>query len=206
MATQTWLHDTGARPGRSSKRDRQRAVQDLVSGFPITSQQELVGLLAARGFAVTRATVSRDIAGSRPGQGGTPEGHVYAKPEDLTQASADDTPLLRLACRAAHHRAALGSHAAAHHQRGMASALSQAIDESTFQYQEGTLAGENTVLVLFADEGRLERWRATFESLRGRSTAPSGPSAAHRRRHVARADPDERWAPPRTDPQDPRRG
>ena len=41
----------------------------------------------------------------------------------------------------------------------MASALSQAIDESTLQDQEGTLAGENTVLVLFADEERLLRWR-----------------------------------------------
>ena len=48
----------------------------------------------------------------------------------------------------------------------MASALSQAIDESTFQLQEGTLAGENTVLVLFADESALDRWRLTFERMR----------------------------------------
>ena len=50
---------------------------------------------------------------------------------------------------------------------GMASALSQAIDESTFQFQEGTLAGQNTVLVLFADESALDRWRLTFERMRG---------------------------------------
>ena len=59
---------------------------------------------------------------------------------------------------------------------GMASALSQAIDESTFQHQEGTLAGENTVLVLFADGERLERWLATFEGLRGRPTGSRGPT------------------------------
>lgn len=175
MATQTWLHDTGARPGRSSKRDRQRAVQDLVSGFPITSQQELVGLLAARGFAVTQATVSRDIAELGLVKVARPEGHVYAKPEDLTQASADDTPLLRLVAALPITVRRSGLTLLLITSAGMASALSQAIDESTFQYQEGTLAGENTVLVLFADEGRLERWRATFESLRGRSDGAPGP-------------------------------
>jgi len=33
------------------------------------------------------------------------------------------------------------------------------------QDQEGTLAGDNTLLVLFADEVRLERWRSRFEAI-----------------------------------------
>ena len=48
----------------------------------------------------------------------------------------------------------------------MANAIGQAIDESTFTEQEGTLAGDNTILVLFADEARLERWLQRFEALR----------------------------------------
>ena len=43
---------------------------------------------------------------------------------------------------------------------GTASVVAQAIDESTLHEQEGTLAGDNTLLVLFADEARLERWLA----------------------------------------------
>ena len=58
----------------------------------------------------------------------------------------------------------------------MASALSQAIDESTLQDQEGTLAGENTVLVLFADEERLLRWRSTLERFRPDDAARPGPN------------------------------
>ncbi len=48
---------------------------------------------------------------------------------------------------------------------GTAAAIAQAIDESGFEEQVGTLAGDNTLLVLFADEPALERWRtrlATF--------------------------------------------
>ena len=42
----------------------------------------------------------------------------------------------------------------------------EAIDESSLSEQEGTLAGDNTLLVLFADESRLERWVERFEEIR----------------------------------------
>ena len=48
---------------------------------------------------------------------------------------------------------------------GTASVVAQAIDESSLKDQEGTLAGDNTLLVLFADEVRLERWRSRFEAI-----------------------------------------
>jgi transcriptional regulator of arginine metabolism len=48
---------------------------------------------------------------------------------------------------------------------GTASVVAQAIDESTLREQEGTLAGDNTLLVLFGDEARLERWLARFEAI-----------------------------------------
>ena len=51
---------------------------------------------------------------------------------------------------------------------GTASVIAQAIDESTLHEQEGTLAGDNTLLVLFADEARLERWLARFDAIGGR--------------------------------------
>ena len=56
---------------------------------------------------------------------------------------------------------------------GTASIIAQAIDESSLSEQEGTLAGDNTVLVLFADEARLGAWRARFNEIR--STAASAP-------------------------------
>ena len=51
-----------ARTTRIAKRERQRAIRELVARFPIASQQEFAELLGERGFDVTQATVSRDIA------------------------------------------------------------------------------------------------------------------------------------------------
>ena len=59
---------------------------------------------------------------------------------------------------------------------GTASVVAQAIDESSLQEQEGTLAGDNTLLVLFADEPRLERWLERFEALQ--RPDPGGPVTA----------------------------
>jgi transcriptional regulator of arginine metabolism len=175
VETQTWLHIPGERVPRASKRDRQRTVRDLVTHHPVSSQQELVDLLAGRGFAVTQATVSRDIAELGLVKVTRAERHVYAAPEDLAQATATDAPLLRLLGDLPITVRRSGLTLLLITRPGMASALSQAIDESTFQYQEGTLAGENTVLVLFADEERLGRWRATFERLRDTAGASGRP-------------------------------
>ena len=152
--------------GRASKRDRHHAVRELVAHHAISSQQELVDLLAGRGFAVTQATVSRDIAELGLVKVTRSDRHVYAAPEDLGQPPATDATLLRLLGDLPITVRRSGLTLLLITRPGMASALSQAIDESTFQLQEGTLAGENTVLVLFADESALERWRLTFERMR----------------------------------------
>jgi arginine repressor len=55
---------------------------------------------------------------------------------------------------------------------GTASVVAQAIDESSLRDQEGTLAGDNTLLVLFADEARLERWLTRFEEIQASLASP----------------------------------
>ncbi|MEA2630047.1 MAG: transcriptional regulator of arginine metabolism, partial [Chloroflexota bacterium] len=51
----------GQNGGHDFKTQRQRAIRDLVRSRPIGSQREVVDALSAQGFAVTQATVSRDI-------------------------------------------------------------------------------------------------------------------------------------------------
>ncbi|HUP54006.1 MAG TPA: hypothetical protein VM408_00760, partial [Methylomirabilota bacterium] len=59
---------------------------------------------------------------------------------------------------------------------GTASVVAQAIDESSLHEQEGTLAGDNTLLVLFADERRLERWLERFRAIQGSLTVTATPT------------------------------
>ena len=163
---------TRAGTTRAVKRDRQRAVRELVTRQPVASQQELVELLATRGFDVTQATVSRDIAELglvKVALGGR---HVYASPDDLGAAPplGDDVRLRRILSDYPVRLGRSGLTLLVVSEAGTAGAIAQAIDESTLQEQEGTLAGDDTVLVLFADESQLRRWQERFASI---TTSPT---------------------------------
>lgn len=153
--------------GRAAKRERQRLISDLVTSRPVRSQQELVALLSDRGFEVTQATVSRDIAELGLVKVGHAGEHVYASPHDLIPAlaQASDERLRRILADYPISLGRSGLTLLVVSEAGTADAIAQAIDESTLDEQEGTLAGDNTILVLFADEERLHSWRARFEAL-----------------------------------------
>lgn len=146
---------------------RQRAVREIVAREPIGSQAELAARLAGRGFEVTQATVSRDIAELGLVKVARPAGHAYVSPEDL--AALPDPPsderLQRILADVPVTVGRSGLIVVLTGSPGTASVVAQAIDESTLYEQEGTLAGDNTLLVLFADEARLERWLARFEAI-----------------------------------------
>jgi transcriptional regulator of arginine metabolism len=164
------LRDVGRRglpASRAAKRERQRQLRALVASHPVSSQHELVDLLAGQGFEVTQATVSRDIAELgivKMPQGGR---HVYAASDDPGAALPvpGDERLLRVLADYPLRIGRSGLTLVLVSDAGTAGAIAQAIDDSSLREQEGTLAGDNTVLVLFADEARLDRWRRRFEAL-----------------------------------------
>jgi transcriptional regulator of arginine metabolism len=155
--------------GPEAKRLRQRQIRQLIASRPVTSQREVVDALAAQGFDVTQATVSRDIAELglyKAPRAGT---HVYVAPDDAppTPAPASDERLRRILEDVPITVGRSGLILVLTGTPGTASVVAQAIDESTLHEQEGTLAGDNTLLVLFADDARLERWHERFRSLQG---------------------------------------
>jgi transcriptional regulator of arginine metabolism len=158
--------------GLPGKRQRQQAIRELVARQPVTSQSELATQLRGRGFAVTQATVSRDIAELGLVKVARGNRHVYVSPADLAAPPPPSDEHLRRIIRdipVTVGRSGLilllvGS-------PGTAGTLGQAIDQSTMDEQEGTLAGDNTLLVLFRDEARLERWLTRFRAIQ-ESIAP----------------------------------
>ena len=153
---------------RALKRQRQRVLRELVSSQAVSSQHELVDLLAAQGFDVTQATVSRDITELGLVKVAYDGRHIYAWPADLAAIPAADSDerLRRVLADYPVHIGRSGLTLLLITDAGVANAIGQAIDESSFDEQEGTLAGDNTILVLFADEERLEAWLERFEALR----------------------------------------
>ena len=160
--------------GGESKRLRQRAIRQLIASRPVGSQRELVDALTAEGFDVTQATVSRDITELGLMKAPRADGHVYISPEDVasmttTTAAAATSPvderLRRILTDVPVTVGRSGLILVLTGTPGTASVVAQAIDESSLREQEGTLAGDNTLLVLFADEARLERWLDRFLAL-----------------------------------------
>jgi transcriptional regulator of arginine metabolism len=172
---------TAMTPGQELKRLRQRVIRSLVVSRPIGSQRELVDALTEQGFDVTQATVSRDIAELGLLRAARADGPVYVTPDELPNTtsgafdplipepidleSAADRRLVRALAdapvtvgRSGLILLLIGKPATAHF-------IAQAIDESSLHEQEGTVAGDNTTLVLFADEQRLERWLERFTAL-----------------------------------------
>ncbi|HEY6058838.1 MAG TPA: hypothetical protein VIV06_12465 [Candidatus Limnocylindrales bacterium] len=159
------------------KQERQRAIRELVARMPVGSQEELVAALAERGFAVTQATVSRDVAELGLVKVTRGERHVYIAPEDLAASgpsggsSASGTPsderLRRILSDVPVRVRRSGLILLVVGTPGTASVVAQAIDDSSLDEQEGTLAGDDTTLVLFASEARLELWLSRFRSIAG---------------------------------------
>ena len=155
--------------GPAAKRERQRAIRELITAEPIGSQGELAERLTRRGFTVTQATVSRDIADLGLVKIVRDDGHRYVATEDVAGAPPrriSDERLRRILADIPVTIGRSGLILLIVGSPGTASVVAQAIDDSTLQEQEGTLAGDNTLLVLFADEARLERWLQRFEQIR----------------------------------------
>jgi len=146
------------------KQRRQRALLDLITNSPIGSQEELVELLRARGFEVTQATVSRDAAEMGLVKVPRDDRHVYATPESAATGNAYDARLRRLLEDIPVRIGRSGLSLVLLATPGSAGAISQAIDQSSLQDQVGTLAGDNTLLILFESEAALERWLVRFQT------------------------------------------
>lgn len=156
------------------KRDRHAAIRRLVAGRPIGSQAELVAELSALGFDVTQATVSRDVAELGLAKVMRGDHSIYVNPEDLGPASRapSDERLRRILADIPVTTGRSGLIVVLTGQPGTASVIAQAIDESTLADQVGTVAGDNTLIVLFPDEPALERWLDRFHAIQ----APAEPA------------------------------
>ena len=158
------------------KRDRHAAIRRLVAGRPIGSQGELVAELSAIGFEVTQATVSRDVAELGLAKIMRGERSIYVNAENLGpgQRPPNDERLRRILADIPVTVGRSGLILVLTGQPGTASVIAQAIDESTLADQVGTVAGDNTLIVLFADEPALLRWLERFHSIQ----APAEPAYA----------------------------
>lgn len=165
-----------------ARRDRHEAIRRLVGDRPISSQGELVAELSALGFEVTQATVSRDIAELGLAKVMRGEHSVYVLPGTLggLRRPSGDERLRRIL---ADNPVAVGRSGLVlvlNGAPGTANVIAQAIEESELGGFVGTVAGDNTLIVLFADEPALVYWRERFNAVAATAQAAAVMEAAPR--------------------------
>ena len=130
----------------SNKTERQAAVLRLVGSHPIASQEELKRLLGTEGFVVTQATLSRDLRDLGVLRAPTEDGARYLLPEML--ADADKPRLDQLLPQWFSSIDGVGELIVLHTLPSGAQPISEAVDSQAWPEVLGTLAGENTVLIV----------------------------------------------------------
>lgn len=142
-----------------TKSARQRLVADLLSVREVRSQGELAELLAARGVHVTQATLSRDLVELDAVKVRATSGSlVYAVPAeggDRTPVAADSAAayhrLVRLCGELLVSAEASANLVVLRTPPGAAQFLASAVDKVELSGVLGTIAGDDTVLVISRD-------------------------------------------------------
>ena len=142
----------------STKASRQARIAALLESTPVHSQTELGRLLADEGVAVTQATLSRDleeIGAVKVRRSGV--GTVYAVPGDPpgptlhALADANDGRISRLAADLLVSVEASANLVVTRTPPGGAHLLASAIDRAGLPDVLGTVAGDDTILIVARD-------------------------------------------------------
>lgn len=140
----------------ASRAARHDKIVAILAEHPVRSQAELAAVLEADGLSVTQATLSRDLdelgaVKLRSPDGGLP---VYVVPEDgspLTARTVDDDPPARLARLLGELLVSAEASANLVIVRtppGASNFLASALDRARLPEVLGTVAGDDTILVV----------------------------------------------------------
>ena len=152
------MNDTTLRP--TTKSSRHHLIIEIVTHGDVRSQAELAGLLAERGVHVTQATLSRDLVELDAIKVRSPAGPlVYAVPSEggdrrpaaPVETAAAATRLARLCSELLVGADASANLVVLRTPPGAANFLGSAIDKAEMPEILGSIAGDDTVLVIARD-------------------------------------------------------
>ena len=140
----------------TSRAARQQRIVEILRATAVRSQTELLDILAADGIEVTQATLSRDLVDVGAERVRVGKSLVYAVPGEggdrtVRAAAADEERVSRLQTRcqellvSAEHSANL---VILRTPPGAANFLASAVDHTVLEGVLGTIAGDDTIMVV----------------------------------------------------------
>ena len=148
----------------SLKAKRQRAILVLVEAELLGSQQEIRARLASKGIQATQSTISRDIEELGLARVHDRRGLRYVVPGSA-EAPAPITLLRRLLDEFVLSVVRADAGLVIKTPPGAAAALAEGIDRVGLAEVAGTIAGDNTILLLPREGIRVDRVERTLTNL-----------------------------------------
>jgi transcriptional regulator of arginine metabolism len=133
------------------KNDRQKMILEIISQEPVETQEQLLSLLQARGFTGTQATISRDIKQLHLVKAPTGQGRYrYAVSDHGSKIHVADK--LQTIFRESIVNVDYAQNLVViHTMSGLANGAAAALDGMEIDQLIGTLAGDDTVLLIMRD-------------------------------------------------------
>lgn len=149
----------------SNKGERQTAIRELITGRSVGSQEELRRLLLQRGWDVTQSTLSRDLREMRVARLPDAGGARYA-----ITGGVDDggRPALEMLLPSLFTRIeGVGELAVLRTVPGGAQSVAVALDAENWPDVLGTIAGDDTILIVCRSSGARERLARRLAAIAG---------------------------------------
>ncbi len=162
-----------------TKAARQARIAELLQARPVASQTELGRLLAEAGVAVTQATLSRDLDELGAVKVRTAAGPAYTVPEENAPRPAPpeavDARLARLLEELLVSVEATGPFVVVRTPPGGAHFLASSLDRAALPDVAGTVAGDDTVLLVTREPATASATGLADRLLRLAEHAPAAP-------------------------------
>lgn len=145
--------------------ERLRAVRQIIKSHRISSQEELLDHLREQGFAVTQATLSRDLKLLKVGKiSEGSDGYYYTLPteEELRESQRNYAHDLKRGFISMEFSRNL---AVVRTLTGHADTVGIALDNIGISEILGTVAGDDTVIVVFRENSRPEEIRRQLRQI-----------------------------------------
>ncbi len=143
---------------------RQNKIIELINNYEIDTQEKLVTMLRECGYEVTQATISRDIKELQLVKTLTSSGkykYTVHKSQDLP-VSERFVKIFRETITSVN---ASGNIVVVKTLSGCANAAGEAIDTSNFEHIIGSLAGDNTLLLIADSPDNVPKILKDFENM-----------------------------------------
>ena len=151
-----------------SKHQRQHLVARLLAGHLVTSQEQLVSLLADEGIESTQATVSRDLDDLGAVKVRVPGAEsMYAIPEHPADRVVPIDQLRRVMGEWVVDVGYSGNLVVLRTPPGSAHVVASALDRTGIEGSIGTVAGDDTLMVVAAEGTTGEQLATALRALAG---------------------------------------